>query len=256
MNKTRKHLMLGALAASLALTPAVFSQAQAAFAAEDTSSTGTVTANVSSTTPAPGTYTGHRGGGMHRGGHMGFMDGGSMMEQAADVLGLEQSELIEQLQDGQTLAEIAEAQGIAKATLIEKLTAAAAVAIDAKVAEGTITEEQATVRKEQLTERLTQMVDSEHMGGGMGIGKGRGFGHFGQIEDVAELLGLTEDELRTELQAGKSLVEIASAKGISEDQLISKIKDGMTDEIKQFVNVKRTPRMTDAENAKTTATAS
>jgi len=40
---------------------------------------------------------------------------------------------------------------------------------------------------------------------------------------VADLLGMTASEIQAERQAGKSLVEIAAAKGVSEDKLVAEI---------------------------------
>jgi len=45
----------------------------------------------------------------------------------------------------------------------------------------------------------------------------------GQPDEVATLLGMTEAEIQAERQAGKSLVQIADAKKVSEDTLISTI---------------------------------
>jgi hypothetical protein len=51
-------------------------------------------------------------------------------------------------------------------------------------------------------------------------------------------LSITEQELATQLDAGKSLADIAQDKGISEDQLVNSIKDNMTSELKKFVERK------------------
>ncbi len=47
----------------------------------------------------------------------------------------------------------------------------------------------------------------------------------GQPDDVATLLKMTAEEIQAERQAGKSLAEIAASKGISTDELVSKIVD-------------------------------
>ncbi len=48
----------------------------------------------------------------------------------------------------------------------------------------------------------------------------------GDSEAVQTLLGLTAEQLQAERQAGKSLVQIAADKGVSEDKLIGAILDG------------------------------
>jgi hypothetical protein len=77
-------------------------------------------------------------------------------------------------------------------------------------------------------------VDTQATGacpcGGAGFGTGAG-GMMrggrpewaGQPDEVATLLGLTEEAIQTKRQAGESLVQIAAAKGVSEDALISTI---------------------------------
>jgi hypothetical protein len=44
---------------------------------------------------------------------------------------------------------------------------------------------------------------------------------------VADALGLSKDELKTELKSGKSLDDIATAQGVSHDDLIKAIKAGL-----------------------------
>jgi hypothetical protein len=54
-------------------------------------------------------------------------------------------------------------------------------------------------------------------------------GHRGKdpMAAVAEKLGLSKDDLKTQLKSGKSLDDIATAQGVSHDDLISAIKSGM-----------------------------
>jgi hypothetical protein len=61
---------------------------------------------------------------------------------------------------------------------------------------------------------------------GASAGVGRGAPAWaGQPEEVATLLGMTAEQIQAERLAGKSLAQIADAKGISEDKLISTILD-------------------------------
>jgi len=66
-------------------------------------------------------------------------------------------------------------------------------------------------------------------GGGMRGGSsmmGRGMPDWAGMDDAAEkLLGMTAEQIQAERLAGKSLVEIAKAKGVSEDALIKAILD-------------------------------
>jgi hypothetical protein len=57
----------------------------------------------------------------------------------------------------------------------------------------------------------------------------------GATEEIAALLGMTEDQIQAERQAGKSLVQIAASKGISEETLISTIIDAKKADLAQLV---------------------
>ena len=65
--------------------------------------------------------------------------------------------------------------------------------------------------------------------GGPGMGRGRGAG----LEAAATALGITADELRTELQSGKSIADVATAKGVNVqtviDALVAQAKTRITD---------------------------
>lgn len=103
----------------------------------------------------------HRGAiGRHMGG--GIMAHGTV----AEILGMTVDELHEARQDGKTLAEIAAAEGMAKATLIDKLVAAAEKRLAGAVTAGRLTQAQADQRKADLREHLTTMVDREMPGPG------------------------------------------------------------------------------------------
>lgn len=105
---------------------------------------------------------------MHRGGMGRHMGGRGMIgpETIAGILGITVDELHEARQDGKTLAEIAKAEGMAKATLIDKLVAAHEKRLAEAVTAGRLTHAQADERKADLREHLTAMVDREMPGPG------------------------------------------------------------------------------------------
>lgn len=189
-----------------------------------------------------GGFPGGEGG---RGG-MGKGHGGNLVEQTATILSVEQSVVQDALKAGKTLSAFAVEKGLTEADYVAKLVAAETTAINAEVTAGKITQAQADQMLSGLSDRLTKQVQSTRPEGGR---DGRGGGHggpggglFGNPEVLTQILGITQDELRTELEAGKSILDVATAKGISEDDLVSKIKDGMTDSIKKHVEQKGTDR--------------
>jgi len=123
------------------------------------------------------------------GDHPGFPRiGGPALETVAEVLGTDVETLKAQLQDGQTIAEIA---GDQTQAVIDALVADANEKIDAALADGRITQEQADTMKANTVERITTFVieggplhglcDSgegirERLGDFFGRRGGRGFG--------------------------------------------------------------------------------
>lgn len=80
----------------------------------------------------------------HRpGGHM----DGLGLDVAAETLGLTEDELLTQLRDGATLAEIAADQGVDTQTLVDALVAAASERIDEAVADGRLDQDRADEMK-------------------------------------------------------------------------------------------------------------
>lgn len=78
-------------------------------------------------------------------------------------------------------------------------------------------------------------------GRGWGDGESRGMGMrgrpdwAGQTDEVATLLGMTQDEIQAERQAGKSLAKIAADKDVSEEQLIETILAAKKEALAQAV---------------------
>jgi hypothetical protein len=111
--------------------------------------------------------------------------------------------------------------------------------INQAVSEGKITQEQA--------DRRIQAIQSGQHPGAMGPGAGNqrpgrpnagqrgpgmqsqrgpggpGGAQMGAGQEVASILGVTPQELRTELQGGKTLAQVGEAKGISRDDLKAKL---------------------------------
>ena len=96
------------------------------------------------------------GFGHHRG-HHGFVD----FAAAADYLGITEAKLRAGLESGDTLAEIAKANGKTAAGLEQALVAAAKADLDAKVAAGQLTAAQRTSILADLESRVDDVVNGE-----------------------------------------------------------------------------------------------
>ncbi|MFP5334153.1 MAG: hypothetical protein ACLGIV_02470 [Actinomycetes bacterium] len=110
----------------------------------------------------------HHGPGMH-----GL---GRALDTAAETLGVTTDELRDALRDGQTLAEVAEAQGVEVDALVDALVAAAQERLDEAVSDGRITQERADEIAGTLEERIAQHVEQGVPTRGDGLGRG---GHHG-----------------------------------------------------------------------------
>ncbi|SOD97859.1 hypothetical protein [Blastococcus haudaquaticus] len=107
-----------------------------------------------------------RGGGHH--------GGGPGLAAAADALGMTEEELRTALeQEGTTLADVAEEQGVDVGTLVDALVEAQQERIAEAVEDGQLTQEEADERLADLKERITERVNSDTPPAGRGPG-GRG----------------------------------------------------------------------------------
>lgn len=91
-------------------------------------------------------------------------------------------------------------------------------ALSGLVTDGTITQEQADAVASTLDEALPQ----RGWGGPGGPAGPGGWGGRGVAFDVAaEALGVTEDELRSQLRAGESVADVAAAEGVPVEDVVS-----------------------------------
>lgn len=106
---------------------------------------------------------------------------GRHLEAAAEAIGIETDALREALQDDQTIAQVAEANGVEPQAVVDALVADVSARIDEKAAEGDLTREEADEKKAELPERITALVNGERpeRPGGEGPPAGEG-------EDPAE----------------------------------------------------------------------
>ncbi|CAN5409954.1 hypothetical protein BH10ACT1_BH10ACT1_18800 [soil metagenome] len=171
---------------------------------------GSTTTTAPATTGQPGPPKGGPGG-------RGF-GGGMDLTVAAKALGVTEEELRSQLQDGKSLADVAKAEGVDKQKLIDALVTAG----EKRLAEA----------KAALPDRVAELVDGTFPAPGPGGGRGGpGKGRGQDLAVAAKTLGVTEDELRTQLQDGKSLADVAKAEGVDEQKLIDALVAAEKDEL-------------------------
>src|SRR5438045_3627840 len=112
--------------------------------------------------------------------------------------------------------------GVEPAKLSDALTKALEDRVDTAVADGRITKAEGDVLKARIEAGDAPLL----FGGGPHHG-GPGFGHHHGpgLDAAAKYLGITEAQLRTELQNGKTLAAVAKAHGKTADGLVSALVD-------------------------------
>ena len=114
------------------------------------------------------------GGGRHGGGHGNIHRlVGLVVDNSAEVLGMDVDALKDELHDGNSLADVATAQGVDIEQFKADVLTAIATDLDEKVADGSITQEQADRILAKITESIDRIVEKVP---GEGSGDGTRFG--------------------------------------------------------------------------------
>ena len=96
------------------------------------------------------------------------------------------------------------------------------------VTDGSITQEQA--------DEVATTLDAADLGGGPGDGHGGGRGGGADLAAAATVLGMTEDDLRSALEAdGATLATVADAQGVAVDTLVDALVTAGQERIDQAV---------------------
>ena len=142
----------------------------------------------------------------------------SPLATASKVLGITETELKTELEAGKSIADVAKAKNIDIATVKAALLAEAKAHIDAEVAAGKHTAAEGVTKLAEVTARIDTMLTTAGLpargphGDGGHKGKG-GPGKF-MTATLATTLKLTQEELKTQLHSGKSLVDVAKTQNV------------------------------------------
>lgn len=165
-----------------------------------------------------------------------------IIDESATVIGVDKEVLFKSLKSGKSIVEVAAEKGISEADLTAKLQQLRTLKIEAAVKDGKLTADQGDHMKQKLGEHLKFILNEKNL---LAHHPGHGKHKFAlkpDTEKLAKSLGMSKDELRTQLHAGKSLTEIAQAKGISKDKLVVSIKEQLTPSIEKWVDHKMEPK--------------
>lgn len=177
----------------------------------------------------PGNPAGNPGHGPWMGGTTEAVSDASV---AAKAIGITEAELNTAIQGGQTVAQVAKAHNVDVQKVIDALVQDKKDEIAAALKAGTITQAQA----DQQLGSATQFVTDQVNGTGFGPGRGHGFGgpggpgHGGpggldadDLTAAAKALGMTDADLTTALNSGKTAAAVAKDKGVDVQKVIDAI---------------------------------
>lgn len=216
LTKTKLALGLavgGALSAALAFGPGILS-AQASAAALFS---------------GPAAAVVHHGGG-----------GSGLIAATASVTGLTEEAVRTALQSGQTLTQIAEANGKTAAAVIAAARTALATRLAQSVTDGKLTQAEADAKLAAFDSTAEAQMTSTTLGeergprGGSGFGV-RGGGSQGLVAATVTVTGLTEQDVRTALQSGQTLAQIAEANGKTADAVVAAARTALQAQLAQAV---------------------
>lgn len=149
----------------------------------------------------------------------------------AEAIGISTDDLRAALKDGQTLGELAEANGVDPQRVVDVLVDNGTKRLDAAVAAGRTDEATADERKADLPERATDLVNGELE---------RNAHHHPRrsaaIRTAAEAIGIDADELRAALRDGQTIAQVAEANGVDPQDVIDALVARSTERITKVVN--------------------
>ncbi|HEY5628860.1 MAG TPA: hypothetical protein VIR16_05055 [Candidatus Limnocylindrales bacterium] len=207
-------LLLGAAGASVVLPTLVSAADPTASPAASPSATGAPAGN-----PGKGPWMG------------GITETVSDASVAAKAIGITEAQLNTALASGQTIAQVAKAHNVDVQKVIDTLVQDKKDEIAAALKAGTLTQAQADQQLANATTFVTDQVNGTGFGpGGHGRGFGRPGGHGGpggldadDLTAAAKALGMPEADLTTQLTAGKSVAQVATAKNVTLQTVIDAI---------------------------------
>jgi hypothetical protein len=146
-------------------------------------------------------------------GAIGPVFGASPIDAAADAIGIGVSELLAEIRDGRTIAEVAEEHGVEPSAVVQAIVDERRAWLDEAVADGRLTREQADERLEAIEEAVTALVNADGPRVPlMGHPGAWGFAD-GPLAAAAEAIGIRPAALLAEIADGGTIAEVAEREG-------------------------------------------
>jgi len=161
------------------------------------------------------------------------------ISQALDMV---PDELLPQLKEGKTIAEIAKEQGITADTVVDELLVPVKKGLDRAVADGKLSQEQAEEKLSKAQARITEMVQKatpkdivRHEVNKIRMQDARAMRTRVLLRQVCQIVNLDHKEMLAQLKEGKKIVEIAQGQNISRDELLEALTERAQDRLDKAV---------------------
>ncbi len=136
-----------------------------------------------------------------------------------DLLDLSEDEILDRLDDGATLAEIAEDRGVSERELVDALVDAAVERAESY--DKILTDDEV----DELRERITARVNGESRESAAEAANARAGKRLIRSSPLPDLFDLSEDEIYDRWFDGETLLELAADNGVSERELTDVLED-------------------------------
>jgi urease gamma subunit len=186
---------------------------------------GSPASSSAASAPSTTSATGDRpGGGLFLRGPEGH---GVGLDAAAKAIGITTDALLTELKDGKSIADVAKAKGVDVQKVIDAMVAAVKADFEANI-------------EKRITDEVNGKFERPFGPGGPG-GPHRGFGFRGGfgLDVAAKAIGVSTDSLLSDLKDGKTIADVAKAKGVDVQKVIDAMVAGMTKEIDAQVTAGR-----------------
>lgn len=162
---------------------------------------------------------------------------------AAEAIGISTDDLRAALKGGQSIAEVAEANGVEAQTVIDALVAEATTRLEGLLAELPDRVAEAVNRKGPPDHEGPDHEGSDQEGPGQGGRRGPG------LEAAARAIGISVEDLRTAVKGGDTVAEVAAANNVEVQTVIDALIADATTHLNQAVADGRLSEADAAERA-------
>lgn len=145
----------------------------------------------------------------------------ALVKQSAELTGLEPRAVVEALRGGQSLAQIAAANGSSGQAVVDGVVAKARKLLDRAVANGRMTQAEADAKLAELTTKAGELVNDTALGEKIDKGRDK-LVTAALVPATADITGLEAREIRQRLVSGESLATIISSAGKTTDEVLDK----------------------------------